>query len=860
MSATATRTTFSTSRLLEFCSRKELVAQTGHEPDAWPLVIIKECVDNSLDSAEESGVAPVIHVTVARGKMRVRDNGPGIPAETVTSIQDFATRTSSREAYVAPDRGRQGNALKTIIAMPYALSGEEGRVEIAARGIQHEIAFRVDRIAQQPVINHQQHQLDEASVRTGTSVTLLWPESACSDLEDAEQHFLPMIERFAHLNPHLTIYATWVDGWRRERLTRRATAPGWTKWTPSAPTCPHWYRRAEFERLLGAFLTHDRRYNSVRLIRDFLAEFNGLSGTAKRKSVLDAVGLQRAPLERLLNGGMEFDHDLVDALLAAMQAEARPIKPDGLGALGKDNVARGFERCGADLTTYRYKILKGVTDGIPWVAEAAFACRTKESQRLLLSGINWSPTLRVDGDPFSLSYQLGSSWCGHAEPIVLLAHLICPRPEFLDRGKSTLARHSPGFDAVPEVVEHVTQDWAKQRRSEIRNKALEEKRAEKMRVEQRAPVLSLKDLVLKHLPAVIKQISENGRLSFTQRDVFYALRPLVQQAHEKSLNYGYFTALITDYENECGEIKGMQREPRGTLYHPHLRQEIPLSTETVAKYGRPFWTFNKVVYIEKAGTQQNLIETGWPEEYDCAIASVAGFTTRAVKDLFDLLATSSEPVMVFCVHDADAAGTMIYHTLQNETKARGARKIQVINLGLEPWEGVKMGLEIEPVEGTDRRRAVAPYVDEYDPQWRSWLESRRCDSWEEWLQEYRIELNAMPPAQRIAWLTEKIERHPPRKVEPPAHVLHAARVGAARDAIIDELTERARIEERANEILAGIEWPDRERLPKVVSRFLNRKRQRKNSWRRPMTIAGEKQAKRALPPPSDNSNGAGGTV
>ena len=30
------RTTFRTSRLLEFCSRKELVAQTGHEPDAWP--------------------------------------------------------------------------------------------------------------------------------------------------------------------------------------------------------------------------------------------------------------------------------------------------------------------------------------------------------------------------------------------------------------------------------------------------------------------------------------------------------------------------------------------------------------------------------------------------------------------------------------------------------------------------------------------------------------------------------------------------------------------------------------------------------------------------------------------------------
>lgn len=165
MTAPAHRTTFSTSRLLEFCSRKELVAQTGAEPDAWPMMIVKELTENGLDACEEGGVAPVIRVTVARGKIGVWDNGPGILPETVMSILDFTTRTSSREAYVAPDRGRQGDALKTVLAMPFALSGEEGRVEIVGRGIRHEIAFRVDRIAQQPMINHEQHPV---SVRTGT--------------------------------------------------------------------------------------------------------------------------------------------------------------------------------------------------------------------------------------------------------------------------------------------------------------------------------------------------------------------------------------------------------------------------------------------------------------------------------------------------------------------------------------------------------------------------------------------------------------------------------------------------------------------------------------------------------------------
>ena len=47
---TEPRTTFSTSRFSEFASRKELVAQTGHAVEDWPLVVLKELVDNALDS------------------------------------------------------------------------------------------------------------------------------------------------------------------------------------------------------------------------------------------------------------------------------------------------------------------------------------------------------------------------------------------------------------------------------------------------------------------------------------------------------------------------------------------------------------------------------------------------------------------------------------------------------------------------------------------------------------------------------------------------------------------------------------------------------------------------------------------
>jgi hypothetical protein len=127
-----TRVPFKVSRLMEFCTLRELVNQTGHNDWAWPLVIIKECIDNGIDNCEEHGIAPQIEVAVTPTSILISDNGTGIPAEIVDGVLDYSTRISSREAYVSPTRGAQGNALKTILAMGYVLSAEDGAGENAA--------------------------------------------------------------------------------------------------------------------------------------------------------------------------------------------------------------------------------------------------------------------------------------------------------------------------------------------------------------------------------------------------------------------------------------------------------------------------------------------------------------------------------------------------------------------------------------------------------------------------------------------------------------------------------------------------------------------------------------------------------
>jgi DNA topoisomerase-6 subunit B len=185
------RTTFHTSRVVEFFTEHELQRHIGFGKALWALALLKELIDNALDACEAAGVAPELEVVVEADAVTVRDNGPGLPRAMLERSLDYLVRVSNKSYYVSPTRGRLGNALKCVWATPYVVDGAQGHVEVTTGGMTHHITVTLNRIAQRPVVQHTVSA--DGFVTNGTCITMYWPEIAglaqtCRQWHDV--HFL----------------------------------------------------------------------------------------------------------------------------------------------------------------------------------------------------------------------------------------------------------------------------------------------------------------------------------------------------------------------------------------------------------------------------------------------------------------------------------------------------------------------------------------------------------------------------------------------------------------------------------------------------------------------------------------------
>jgi hypothetical protein len=574
---------------------------------------------------------------------------------------------------------------------------------------------------------------------------------------------------------------------------------------------PYWYDAAHFHELLLAYGTQPAR--------GVIAQLDGCSGGTAGE-IIAAAGVER------LRCCKDIDRAQATKLLKAARKRVRPVSPKRLGSIGHDAFG---DRYYADA---RGSITLGGSQPqaeIPFVVEVwaeKFSGDTDNASDDIHIDVLINRTPTVAEVSAWRSRQRHNMWLRGAG----LGHYCNDAPKkgefnvFMNVTTPYCPITSDGKapDLAPFAAAIIT--------------AIETAMRKAQRAAPKNKKVPQKDVVLDSLDEAIAAASGDGEFRFNERQIFYQLRPIVLQEIGEELKIDNFKGIITAYENEYGEIEGMYREPRGSIYHPHRGDDIPLGTLTVENYERPVWTFNKILYVEKEGFSEALKDDGWPERHDCALISSKGFTTRAARDLIDKLAEHDEPVEVFCVTDADNFGGIIHQTFQEATRARGARKIRIIHLGLHPWEAIEAGLEVEKVKESDKRKPVANYVLKRQDL------APNGETWEEWLQTHRVELNAMTTPEFIEWLDRKMAEHRSGKLIPPDQVLAAdlevRLTGKVRAALTERILREAGLDQQVDEALAAIKRPTGAALARSIEKSFARQRERE--WRDHVDAVAEK--------------------
>lgn len=177
-----------------------------------------ELVDNALDADEtiQSQIGhPHVDVEIvydrqyaSKGyRISVRNNAP-FPMDHVEELFDLSKRVSVKDYYNYPTRGAQGNALKTILGMPYALQYRffsdyvvvETPLSITYGNRRIELWLDVDELDQSACLRKEE-KLEEDEMLESTTISVNLPRFIQRNPRTTDE-LMRLARAFALFNPH----------------------------------------------------------------------------------------------------------------------------------------------------------------------------------------------------------------------------------------------------------------------------------------------------------------------------------------------------------------------------------------------------------------------------------------------------------------------------------------------------------------------------------------------------------------------------------------------------------------------------------------------------------------------------------
>jgi hypothetical protein len=692
---------FSFNREFDFVRPDGLRRATGRPPHEWDIYIVKELIDNALDAddaqwQDDPSKPPCLTVRIEYIRVPKRrshqlfvsvSNRAPFPIAQLSGI--FATKryTSNKAFLKGLTRGSLGNALKTLLGIPYALrqrvasdwAPDLNPLALYCDGKKYLPRYIVNSTAQTIQFSC---STEQGKVMTGTEIGI-----GVDHFEQEMPRMLADIEHLAeqyHLcNPHAWFSWTVEIDEQLWEMTYPAD-PDWAgKFRGLAPV--QWYSQAAFQDLLGALCrTRSSETGDGTLsLEDIMRRFAG-NASAAHASELDRARVATIVTDFGQTNLSESDVEgpVATRLYFALCKHSSRFESVKLGAIGESHIRTALARtlpC-ADAVLYDQITDDGSDPSAPFVIEAAVV-GLEGSKRQMLTAINYTPTY---GDPFlsrwltapikadeavlGLRGLLDAYEIHEDSPVALFLHLICPNIEHHEFSKTEID-HLPFKKALGLLLDRLLTNFRQTREEEE---------------------LRLERTVVKALEDILHEIGDDERFVFDQLlEKLYSRLSTIEVLTEWLATPQALSRLkthINNYQSRNAVLTHRVARPAaGTVSLPlHPDRHFSVSTEYLSRELLADRHVNKLLYVQAQEIEPVVVENGWLCRMDMALLhNPPGH--EGLREAILQCAASSGLIMV--LHDADEAGCSLSEEMQNWLKEAQLNPAILVDLGLEPNAG-----------------------------------------------------------------------------------------------------------------------------------------------------------------------------
>ena len=692
---------FSFNREFDFVRLDGLRRATGRPPHEWDIYIVKELIDNALDADEARWRKDPAQFPSVRISMEyIRLSGPPFrqlyiqvsnrakfPVEQIEDI--FATKWyTSRKAFMKGiTRGALGNALKTLLGIPYAIRnrGDETwttdhtglkPLTIHCDETEHVLRYIVDAPSQTISLEYEK----EKDIFTEGTVISVGVEGFIQEVPRELKDIQLLAEQYHMCNPHARFHWS-VEINNEEWLKEYTPDAGWSgKFRDIAPI--QWYSLTAFQDVLGAL--YRKQYAgtgiphlSVETVCRFFAGFEkkttGDSASASiiqtiRQSSLTAADI-KAPVARRLYEALcqyspGFDSPELGRIgleqIRAVLCQALPVEGEVL----------------YDITTDA-----GEDPSVPFVIEAAIV-HLKDEKRQVWTAINFSPTY---GDPFrsrwlsapvqpdepvlGLRGLLDAYQLREETPVVLFLHLICPNVEHHEFSKTEI-NHLPFKQAVGAMLDRLLKAYKHMRKEE------------ELRLEQ---------TIFQALDTILNELDKGERFVFEQLVEKLRIRLSQEQAVAAWLDSPdsmiRLQAYIASYQSRNTVVSQIIARPAvGTLDIPlHPDRHFSVFTEYISRELLAQHYVNKLLYVQPRELEPVVVENGWLCSMDMALLRNPPRLDDLQDAVVQCIISSDLPLLV--LHNADEDGSAVVEQMRTWLEKLDLDRSRIVDLGLHRVNG-----------------------------------------------------------------------------------------------------------------------------------------------------------------------------